>query len=402
MSTNENLKRLKIILTGTTVTALWDGRILVTEDLKENELFQKYAESRWVKRIIKNEGRAPDYDIRVLYALDEASWMAKMNSDPRNKTIRPDSVQAVDFTEFGKKYIKELMRSTGEKSNKMPFDLEYHLEDTEGLNKSEKRAFYKKAKSHENVANIFQRKTLKETTIKGVSRKIEYINQKFKKPKTRKVSFWKRIAAVSAAALSMFGTLFGLKNTVNTNNYKSLNQASFASETIDIKEESDTANLTQEASKSWDIPKDQLVEIENKTDEIINANKNKIEDTMNKTDNELELGTILEGLPEGFEYQEGVDGGNIGRVGTSASPSNGYYVIDHSCKKEDNNYDIKEGTDGSRIDGQWGHISLVKANSIEEAKAIIKENKKDDNRVEPRGWAKISALRSCAEAEKVR
>lgn len=402
MPTNETQKRLKIVLTGTTITALWDGRILVTEDLKENELFQKYAESRWVKRIIKNEGYAPDYDIRVLYALDEASWMAKMNSSPRNKTVKPNSVQAVNFTELGKKYIKGLMRSSNEKSGKMPFDIEYHLEDTKGLNKTEKRAFYKKAKSHENVANIFQRKNLREIAIKGISRKIEYLNKKYKKPKAKHISFWKRVMAISAAAFSMLGTMFGLRNSISNQNYKSLNQASYATETVDVKEESNTSSLTQETLKSWDIPKDQLVEIESKTDEILNANKNKTDDAINKTDNELELGTILEGLPEGFEYQEGVDGGNIGRVGTSASPSNGYYVIDHSCKKEDNNYDIKEGIDGSKIDGQWGHISLVKANSIEEAKAIIKENKKDDNRVEPRGWAKVSALRSCVEAEKVR
>lgn len=407
---DELKNRLKIELKGDSYIATWDGRPVIKELIKENEIFRKYSQSRWVRRILQSQGGLVDYDTRILYILDELNWQAKMEPDCLASEESLNAFKQLDFVELGKLYIKELLKGNKASKGNLPFEIKYNLKETKNLNLFEKRSFFKKAKSHENVATLVRRKNL--LILNRVQKKKEYSNKHYTKKGINHISFWKRVAAVSAAAFSMLGTMLGVKSSVNFENYKSLNQASYATEAADIvdsktsislaTESKEKTTITETKTNSWDIPSDQLIEIENKTEDIIKSNQNKNEEKIHKEDEKLKLGSILQGLPEGFEYQEGVDGGNIGKIGSISSPTDGFYVVDYSCKKENNQYDIKQGTDGTEIDGQWGHISLVRASSLKEAREIIKEKKNEDERIEPRGWAKISLLQKCIETEKVR
>ena len=46
----------------------------------------------------------------------------------------------------------------------------------------------------------------------------------------------------------------------------------------------------------------------------------------------LSLGMILQDLPEGLQFQEGMDGVRVGQIGNEASPKDGFYVIDRTIK----------------------------------------------------------------------
>lgn len=410
---NELKNRIKIVLTGTKYIATFDGKPLIIEDLKESDVFKKYAESRWVRRILKSNTNLNNYDIRILYALDELNWQAKMSSNPNKSNKDKNGLDQVDFTALGRAYIKELSRGTRGRRDAVPFQIEYDLNDTKELSKLEKISFYKTAKNHENIATIIKRKHI---SLKDkLSYKKEYSEREYKRNRQRKIGFLKRIATISAAAFSLIAGTFGLKSPVSKLNTKTLGDGTKYTQAIDsvdnktseltleTKAEAKAQYTTTTKSNSWSIPSNKLAEIENKTEDIIKENQKRMNVDINKQEEQLCLGTILQGLPENFAFQEGVDGGTIGNVGNSASPTNGFYVIDHSCKKGDNEYIIKQGLDGTLIDSKWGHISLVKADTLEEAQKIIKENKeskKMDNRIEPRGWVKMSDLENINKIKK--
>lgn len=126
--------------------------------------------------------------------------------------------------------------------------------------------------------------------------------------------------------------------------------------------------------------------------------------TVTKVDNEeIKLGTVLQ-LPEGLQFQEGMDGGRIGDVGNIATPKDGFYVIDRTITRENGTgalTDRQYGLNGGKIadDSTMVHVSYVEgAKTLDEAIEIINKNKdaKEENmpsEIGPRGWVSTKTIR---------
>jgi len=99
---------------------------------------------------------------------------------------------------------------------------------------------------------------------------------------------------------------------------------------------------------------------------------------------------------------EGVSGGRVGKIGNSASPSDGIYVIDYVAKSSPKGVYSRYGLDGSIDTGdensvEFVHISLVKgATCVEDADKIVEEQRNnakgkiaDKCKIQPRGWMTV-------------
>ena len=126
-------------------------------------------------------------------------------------------------------------------------------------------------------------------------------------------------------------------------------------------------------------------------------------------ENEVEpmcLGTILETLPKGLTFTEGMDGGRVGKVGGPATPADGFYVIDRAVGIENNAIDYHAGLNGNEIkeNATMVHISYIQgAKTMEEAKEVIEKNKNNknwnSNGIGQRGWIKIETLEKIYEEQ---
>ena len=296
----------------------------------------------------------------------------------------------------------------------LELDLDDEFEKIEkdlGLNEKSEYDLYRLAPT-QNIENdakdkynndLNNNKTYESVDIKNVETVKE--PQKEKKSILQKLKEnWKKIASVAVSALAAIGTfaytMFNHDKNLALNEGKENNsitiddhladnavgnaadKANEKQATIETAATSIEENLkeTDETTKSWEIPSNQIQEVVEQTKEIISKQSN--EENIDKNEEKLQLGSIFENLPEGLEFQEGIDGGKKGNIGSPACPTDGKYIIDHYCKLGDGTLENVSGTDGKEIDEdtQWVHISLV----------TEKGN-------EPRGWVKTEVIKKIME-----
>ena len=244
-------------------------------------------------------------------------------------------------------------------------------------------------------------------------------------PEKNKMPFWKRALLVATSAIMALGTGLSIKQLA-AQNQKALPEGRSPEKMSDE---------VQPGIRIVDPEKEPKVELE-----IVDATEKKptIEDAVEeakkdqktefldsiKYDSEqftvtnetataqaiedLSLGMILQDLPEGLQFQEGMDGGRVGQIGNTASPKEGFYVIDRTIKIGNHSLDdYKYGLNGEKIDkdSSMVHISYVEgAKTYEEAKAVVEASKdatysNEAKGIGQRGWIKTETLRKIVEQQ---
>ncbi len=269
---------------------------------------------------------------------------------------------------------------------------------------------------------------------------IVYPPDKIQNSEKKKLTLWKRIAlGFSSAAMAITGiSLTAAKGNKMLNEGKDRNN----SYVDDISLENDrieTGTVTTTQTKATETQKTTVTTIQTKesttksttkeTTTVENKDNNHQQEkndflegikynpeenltNSNETvsfENEVEsmsLGSVLKKLPKGLEFTEGMDGGRVGKVGSSATPANGFYVIDRVVAVEDNAIDYHSGLNGNKISDNATavHISYIQgARTMEEAIKIVSANKNNknwnSNGILQRGWVKADTLKKIYEEQ---
>lgn len=303
-----------------------------------------------------------------------------------NKKVDPSLVEIlynVKGPEAVHSYLVELNK--GKKANKelLPFTLNYNLTSVwknKGLSFKEKINYTRMIKQNKNISNVDNR-----------------------------LKIGKRIATAFAAIGLLFSTAPKL-NSGNIENEKgNLNKNSMV-DTIDRTTTDNSKTeyneiTTTKSNGSYSLTQEEKERIIDETEKIIEKHNLERNESKQNKSNDLNLGAVLE-LPEGLQFSEGVSGGKTGRIGESASPVDGIYVIDHFAEVSENGVSSISGLDGkieSKMPNsdEFVHISFVKgAQNKEEAKKIISEQRNnakdksvDNNKIQPRGWVSAKTIK---------
>ena len=192
--------------------------------------------------------------------------------------------------------------------------------------------------------------------------------------------------------------------TKETTSKATTNETTYTTYTTEGNTTSTTTYIDNNNNQGQEGKNDFLEEIKVKPEDQSQNNSETV--TVENEVEPLTLGTIFETLPKGLTFTEGMDGGRVGKVGSRATPEDGFYVIDRAVGVEDNALDYHSGLKGTKIkdNATMVHISYIQgAKTMEEAMEIIAKNKNNknwnSNGIGQRGWVKIETLKKIYEEQ---